>query len=124
MKGKQLHLEAKKQLLKYLDEAYASNPGGITIQGHEIGFYDNNDISADGINRRSILADVITQLKKDEIIKYSSPDNMRPITDLKLTPKGLTRPRNPIEAFKEEGIKSSIGAFLNALGRYLVKKFE
>lgn len=114
-----LFVEAKNLILGKLDEAY---PNPITIQDTEFGFYDN-DVSEKRTIRAPIMDDVFTYLKEEGLIEFSSPEGRLPRVDLRLTVKGLNRPRNPVETYKEEGIKAGIGATVNTVAKAILNKY-
>ncbi|MHB1332061.1 MAG: hypothetical protein ACYCY1_05645 [Sulfuriferula sp.] len=121
MTGKKLLISAHKVILKKLDQTY---PTPITLDDREIGFYGRYDLSKERDRRAMALNDAFTYLKSEGLITYSSDDDRTPRTDLKLTPKGVQRPLNPIDAYKEDGIKAAIGAVLNGLARIVQDKLK
>jgi hypothetical protein len=119
MEKRKLFVEAQNLIFAKLDAKY---PNPITIQDTEFGFYEN-DISEKRDLRAPIMDDAFTYLKEEGLIEFSSPNGRMPRVDLKLTVKGLNRPRNPVEKYKEEGIKAGIGAALNTLAKAILNKY-
>lgn len=120
--GKQLHYEARKAILDYLDGTRTKDHNQIIFFGRETRF-DIDDISEYGIAKRQIFFDALVELQEEGLVTSSSTLDRLPIHGLRLTPKGLKRPRNPIEAWRDEGIKAFISACMSSIGRYLIKKF-
>ncbi|AJF06289.1 hypothetical protein GSUB_06585 [Geoalkalibacter subterraneus] len=120
MSGRKLLIEAKQIILKRLDASY---PEEITLDDRNIGFFDSMDITPEANRRRSALNDAFTHLKEEGLIQFSSPNNRRPREGLKLTPSGALRVRNPIDAYKQDGIKAALGALANFVARVIEKKF-
>jgi|TARA_Y100001973_G_C5189464_1_gene329968 hypothetical protein len=121
--GKELHYEARKAILDYLDERSIEPRNQIEFFGTETSFKLSLQ-SNYGQARREIFFDALEELNEKGLITASSPLNELPIRGLRLTPKGLKRPRNPIEAYKDDGIKAGLAAIMSSIGRYLTKKFE
>jgi hypothetical protein len=121
--GKQLHYEARKAIFKYLDKTSITNCNSIKFYGTETSF-NINEPGDYGVAKRTIFFDALQELDNDLLITSSSSVNQLPIHGLKLTPKGLKRPKNPIEEFKDDGIKAFISASMSSIGRYLLKKFD
>lgn len=121
--GKQLHYDARKAILGYLDETSIRDCNQIDFTGKETSFYID-DISEYGQAKRQIFFDALNELNEEGLVTSSSTLERLPIHGLRLTPKGLKRPRNPIEVWKDDGIKAFMAACMSSVGRYLVKKFE
>ncbi|WEM43785.1 hypothetical protein PTW35_08405 [Photobacterium sp. DA100] len=122
--GKELHYEARKAILKYLDEISTKDSTRTKFTGTETE-YDISDVLSDyGCAKRQIFFDALSELEEEGFVTASSSLDNLPIHGLKLTPKGLKRPRNPIEEWKEEGLKAAIAAFMTTVGRYLLKKYD
>ncbi len=77
-----------------------------------------------GRAKRQIFFDALNELEEEGLVTSSSLIGNLPIYGLKLTPKGLKRPKNPIEEWKDDGIKAFLAASMASIGRYLVKKFD
>ena len=120
--GKQLHYEATKAILDYLDETSTKDHNQINFFGTETRF-DINDMSEYGIAKRQIFFDALVELQEEGLITSSSTLDRLPIHGLRLAPKGHKRPRNPLEVWKDEGTKAFISACMSSIGRYLIKKF-
>ncbi|MCI0510951.1 MULTISPECIES: hypothetical protein [Chromohalobacter] len=120
MTGRKLLIEAEQLILKTLDETY---PLEITLDDRDMGFYRRNDISEEADRYRVALSDAFYYLKEKGLVQYTSADHQIPRHGLKLTPAGALRAKNPIEAFKDDGVKAAIGAVVNSLARAIEKKF-
>lgn len=120
MNQKELYNEAVGLILSKLDETY---PEAIKLHDHELGFYEREDVSEARNIRAKIMSNAFNQLKKERLITFSSEPDRTPRLDLVLTEKGLNRPKNPVEAYKEDGVKAGISATTNAIGKAIVDKF-
>ncbi|HDY84361.1 hypothetical protein LCGC14_0760690 [marine sediment metagenome] len=119
MSGRKLFFDAEKLILKTLEETY---PRKITLDDADIGFFNNNDLNEQTFDLREILNDAFSHLKEKGLIEYTSKDDSRPRCEIKLTPSGISRIKNPIEVYKSDGIKSAISALFNALARFVENK--
>lgn len=120
MSGRKLLVEAEQLILQTLDKTY---PEPITLDDRDMGFYRREDISQEAKLRRLTLSDAFFHLKEKGLIQHSSKDHCIPRQDLKLTPAGATRARNPIDAFKADGVRAAINATANLLTRSIEKRF-
>jgi len=120
---KHIHLEARKAILDYLETVAFEPSYSRGFSGCETSF-EINDISKFGDAKREIFFDALKELKEEGFITCESDFNHLPIYGLKLTPKGIKRAKNPLEIWKDEGIKAALSASLNAFGRYLQAKFD
>ncbi|ENO3966427.1 hypothetical protein ACBH03_004514 [Vibrio vulnificus] len=120
---KKVHLEARKAILDYLEEVGLEPSSSRKFTGRETSF-EIDDISDLGTAKREIFFDALKELVDEGLVCSESGLGRLPIYGLKLTPKGIMRSKNPIEVWKEEGIKSAISASLNTFGRYLQSKFD
>lgn len=121
MSNHRLFKDACKLILKTLD---TKEPKGITLDEREMGFYRRADISPERNTRAQILSDAFVYLRNEGLITYSSSERAFPKTDLKLTPKGMLRPRNPFDSYKEEGLKAAIKAALELAFKLLQDRFK
>ncbi|MCF7516664.1 hypothetical protein [Pseudoalteromonas sp. L21] len=121
MNKKELYNKAVGLILSKLDETY---PEKIKLHDYELGFYEREDISDERNIRARIMSNAFNQLKKDRLITFSSEPDRSPRLNLVLTEKGLKRPKNPIEAYKEDGVKASISASANAIGKAIIDKLN
>ncbi|EII2405431.1 hypothetical protein Q5V20_004355 [Vibrio parahaemolyticus] len=120
---KKVHLEARKAILDYLEEVGLEPSSSRKFTGRETSF-EIDDISDLGTAKREIFFGALKELVDEGLVCSESGLGRLPIYGLKLTPKGIMRAKNPIEVWREEGIKSAISASLNAFGRYLQSKFD
>ncbi|MGL6260074.1 hypothetical protein [Vibrio sp. WXL210] len=120
---KKTHHQAREAILKHLEEVAFIPSYERKFTGSETSFDISDYYSTEGRAKREIFFDALNSLYEDGLVTADSSIENLPIHGLKLTAKGINRAKNPIDTWKNDGIRAAISVTLSTLGRYLQTKF-